>query len=393
MLFSGVGYGLTQLYPRDARLHGMFADSRSTIDTSEANAEFVKRGERVYLVSRRAIQPMEEILVHTTQVCPTHDAERAYAHARKALEHAKNPETLDKAGSYARRARSRARRAFLGMSAAFGANEEPEPQTFKFDGIAGKGGTKKVIYIDQKLGDWVLALPNGDAVHVWPRIVSEELRLSAQLRELGIPCLEMHRVTKKNDPEQKGFEGPALKMRSFDYYRNAHNAVIMDHKNASFILPDDWNEIINGEADKWLETGISYATDRLVALLTPLANDIKTLARSCIWLPGDARNWQVVFADGDLKVPSQIRVFLFDLTSKIYVRESILADASESASEKSKKADLYLKEYLHVIAPYGSKYNELNANTHARMRELVSIDTPALLDASSTPKNEGPIAH
>jgi hypothetical protein len=48
-------------------------------------------------------------------VYPTHDAERAYAHARKALEHAKNPETLDKAGSYARRARGLVRAALFSV--------------------------------------------------------------------------------------------------------------------------------------------------------------------------------------------------------------------------------------------------------------------------------------
>jgi hypothetical protein len=267
----------------------------------------------------------------------------------------------------------------------FGIN--PAPQTFKLVGRAGSGGTKRVSYIDQNFGDWVLALPTSKGGEgEWPRMVSEELNMTAQLHALGIPCLEMYGVMWK-PPVAGTYEGLALKMRSFDYYRNTRKTVIFDcnshDASHQFMTTDKWCEIINGEADKWLAHGIPYATDKLLALLAPLAEDIKTLAQSCGPLQNDSRSWQVVFSDGELKIPLQVRAFIFDLTSKDYDRPSILADAGESASAKSMRARAYLTHYLGSILPYGEAYKELNAMTRARMEELLPA-APAAPAASAT---------
>jgi hypothetical protein len=166
-LVSGPGYRLAQMYPklaRDAKLNGLFSrgglKQRSTIGefygqptetlgpytmhmrggnaieppasciaryanfaatAREANAEFVQRGERVYLVATRAIRPNEEILTyrrHTPVAHPTRDANRAYAHIRQAMEYAKNRETRDKALRHAVRAEMRAREALRAIGEA-----------------------------------------------------------------------------------------------------------------------------------------------------------------------------------------------------------------------------------------------------------------------------------
>ena len=254
------------------------------------------------------------------------------------------------------------------------------PQTFTLIGLAGKGGTKQVRYIDQMSSDWVLATPMGEESKIkWPRIVKEELHMTAQLHALGIPCLEMYGVVQK-PPNANGYEGLALKMRSFDYYRKTHKTVIFDcnshDPSHQYMTTTKWSEIINGEADKWLaHGGISYAMDKLLALLAPLAKDIKTLAQNCRKLDVDSRSWQVVFSDDELKTPSQVRVFLFDLASKLHDRTSILAAAGTSASEKGESEREYLTGYLESILPYGGAREELRTLTRARMEKQL----PAVL--------------
>ncbi len=233
-----------------------------------------------------------------------------------------------------------------------------------------------------KFGDWVLALPNerDEVGTYWPRIVEEELLLSAELRALGIPCLEMYGVMSLTSWNKSREQVPALKMRSFDYYRNAHKAVIMDHKNGSYFSyhdRDGWSELIGGRADTWLKRGTENAVTRLVKLLTPLANDIRNLAQNCVFLDpsgesGDALNWQVVFGDRKLEYPLAIRVFIFDLSSKYYERRSILANKGETDTVKAHKAYSYLDFYLAYILPRGGKYSKLNEATKVRMKALVT---------------------
>jgi hypothetical protein len=266
-------------------------------------------------------------------------------------------------------------------------NGSPEIQTYKEESfeladIAGGGGTKRVYYIGVNFGDWVLALPNElDEVRTyWPRIVKEELLLSAELGALGIPCLEMYGVMSRTSWTKRREPVPALKMRSFAYYLNAHRAVIMDRKNGSyFSYPDrdGWSELIGGRADTWLKRGVKNAVTRLVKLLTPLANDIRNLAQNCTFLDPsgesrDALNWQVVFDDKNLEYPSEIRVFIFDLSSKHYVRRSILAKKGETDTVKAHKAYSYLDFYLAYILPRGEKYSKLNEATKVRMKALVT---------------------
>jgi hypothetical protein len=93
----------------------------------EANAEFVQRGKRVYLVAKRAIRPKEEILTykrHAPVSHPTGDVDRAYAHLASAVKYARR-EDDDKARRHAARAEQCAREALRRIGeandAAFGA--------------------------------------------------------------------------------------------------------------------------------------------------------------------------------------------------------------------------------------------------------------------------------
>ena len=172
-LVSGHGYRLAQLFPklaRDAKLNGLFTrrdlHGGSTIGeyygdptnsvgpytmqlrglklieppetcmarysnfaptAREANAEFVQRGERVFLVATRAIRKKEEILTYRPHVPPAHptrDANRAYAHIGRAVECANNDED-GKAVRHAVRAKVLARAALRAIGeandSAFGA--------------------------------------------------------------------------------------------------------------------------------------------------------------------------------------------------------------------------------------------------------------------------------
>jgi hypothetical protein len=263
---------------------------------------------------------------------------------------------------------------------------------------AGSGGSKIVYYIDEPRGDWVLALPNepGKFDGYWPNMVREELHLSDQLQELGIPCLEMHGVMSTNLDEAKGVAVPALRMRSFDYYRRTNNTVIMEAKpNGNSFAPDEMDRVIRDAVYRsarrisakravagetaWVES----AADALVALLTPLARDIKKLAERCIGLGVDSLSWQVVFEDTTLLVPLEIRVFLFDLTSKWTERKSILASEREPAAEKARKAREYVDNYFGAIYPFVGeakyrtpKYRALKNDVLARMR-VVALSSAA----------------
>ena len=166
-LVAGFGFKLAQMYPkyaREAKLNGLFArrgvDARATIGeyygdaTDEvgpytmqfldgrmvdpsarclaryanfarskkaANAEFVQRGERVFLVATRAIGAGEEVLTykaHEAPVHPTRDAKRAYEHVERAKEYLLAPETRGKALRHARRAKVRAREALRAIGEA-----------------------------------------------------------------------------------------------------------------------------------------------------------------------------------------------------------------------------------------------------------------------------------
>ena len=81
----------------------------------EANAEFVQRGERVYLVAKRAIRPKEEILTymrHEPVSHPTSHVNEAHGHLARAVEYAKMHDSY-KATRHAARAQERAREALL----------------------------------------------------------------------------------------------------------------------------------------------------------------------------------------------------------------------------------------------------------------------------------------
>lgn len=81
----------------------------------EANAEFVQRGERVYLVAKRAIRPKEEILTymrHEPVSHPTRHVNEAHGHLARAVEYA-NMDDGYKATRHAARAQERARDALL----------------------------------------------------------------------------------------------------------------------------------------------------------------------------------------------------------------------------------------------------------------------------------------
>jgi len=95
-------------------------------DPRDANARFVQRGARVFLVATREIAPGEEILTykrHTRPVLPTRDARRAYAHLRRAAEYRANG-AFGKAARHDRRAKESARLALASIgeanAAAFG---------------------------------------------------------------------------------------------------------------------------------------------------------------------------------------------------------------------------------------------------------------------------------
>ena len=243
--------------------------------------------------------------------------------------------------------------------------EQEEPNVYKEELLslvpqkAGSGGSKVVYYIDQHGGDWVLALPNerGAFDTYWPMMVRAELHLSEQLQELGIPCLEMYGVMSKNLAEAGGVAVPALRMRSFDYYRRTYNSVIMEAKqNSSSFAPSTMDHAII--ASVYRSAGpvgevawVARVAGALIALLTPLASDIKLLAEKCIDLGTDSLNWQVVFQDDTLDVPLEIRIFLFDLTSKWRETESILAER-QTAAEKARKASAYLDSYFGDIYPF-----------------------------------------
>ena len=92
----------------------------------EANAEFVQRGERVYLVAKRAIRPKEEILTymrHEPVSHPTRHVSQAHGHLARAVEYAKMHDR-EKATRHAARAQEIAREALLDIgranAAAFG---------------------------------------------------------------------------------------------------------------------------------------------------------------------------------------------------------------------------------------------------------------------------------
>jgi hypothetical protein len=95
-------------------------------DPRDANARFVQRGARVFLVATREIAPDEEILTykrHTRPVMPTRDARRAYAHLRRAAEYRASG-AFGKAARHDRRAKETARLALASIgeanAAAFG---------------------------------------------------------------------------------------------------------------------------------------------------------------------------------------------------------------------------------------------------------------------------------
>ena len=168
-LVSGHGYRLAQIYPklaRDAKLNGLFTrralEEHSTIGeyygrptksvgaytmqlrggnlieppetcmarytnfaraARDANAEFVQRGERVFLVATRAIRPTEEILTHRPHPLPAHptrDTNRAYAHIGRAVEYASSEESgqRGKALRHAARAKMLARDALRAIGEA-----------------------------------------------------------------------------------------------------------------------------------------------------------------------------------------------------------------------------------------------------------------------------------
>lgn len=166
-LVAGFGFSLAQMFPglaREAKLRGLFALRGVEADTTigeyhghatddvgpytmrfldgrmidpssrclaryanfarsrkEANARFVQRGERVFLVAKRAIGAGEEVLTykaHEPPVHPTRDARRAYEHIERAKEYALSPETRGKALRHARRAKELARDALLAFGAA-----------------------------------------------------------------------------------------------------------------------------------------------------------------------------------------------------------------------------------------------------------------------------------
>jgi hypothetical protein len=247
---------------------------------------------------------------------------------------------------------------------------------------AGSGGSKVVYYIEKRGGDWVLALPNesGTFDGYWPNMVREELHMSEQLQELGIPCLEMHGVMSTNLDEAKGAAVPALLMRSFDYYRRTKNSVVMETKNAkyAYFSGDQMDDVLVSAVNRSAQLAGgerewgARAADALVALLIPLAKDIKKLAEHCIGLGTDSLNWQVVFEDDTLEVPSEIRVFLFDLTSKGHETESILA-GKETMEEKRRKASFYLSTYFADINPFSGpeyrtpEYRKLKRDVLARL--------------------------
>ena len=166
-LVAGFGFNLARMFPdlaREAKLRGLFALRGVEADTTigeyhghatddvgpytmrfldgrmidpssrclaryanfarsrkEANARFVQRGDRVFLVAKRAIGAGEEVLTykaHEPPVHPTRDARRAYAHIERAKEYALSPETRGKALRHARRAKELARDALLAFGAA-----------------------------------------------------------------------------------------------------------------------------------------------------------------------------------------------------------------------------------------------------------------------------------
>ena len=166
-LVAGFGFSLAQMFPdlaRKAKLRGLFALRGVEADTTigeyhghatddvgpytmrfldgrmidpssrclaryanfarsrkEANARFVQRGDRVFLVAKRAIGAGEEVLTykaHEPPVHPTRDARRAYEHIERAKEYALSPETRGKALRLARRAKELARDSLLAFGAA-----------------------------------------------------------------------------------------------------------------------------------------------------------------------------------------------------------------------------------------------------------------------------------
>ncbi|NDE96715.1 MAG: hypothetical protein EB034_00300 [Verrucomicrobia bacterium] len=259
----------------------------------------------------------------------------------------------------------------------FGINSEP--QAFNLVGQAGKGGVKLVSYIDQKNGDWVLAIPAGSKyLSMWPRMVQEELKMASELHALGIPCMEMYGVMCAPTETEAGvYQGLALKMRSFDNYQRMGKTQIFDGHKPKQV--DQSKAIMKGMIDQWMAQGIPYAADRLSTFLAPLIEDIKKLANHCSHLPSDAFNWQIVFDDDGLKIPSQARVFIFDLADLDRERDSFLAVAGESAAVKTKRMNGYLEAYLNRLVPYEYDFEkdvEIYQELDERTRERLGIPPP-----------------
>lgn len=172
--------------------------------------------------------------------------------------------------------------------------------------VIGRDGTKTIYLIDEKL---CVAVPNkldGKAlIDRWPRITKEEQEISQLLQKLGVPALTF------TECKVRWFDAKltTISSRPFsDYVRE--NIYIIDTKNIkSTQWPKDYSlTLIVGDKHD-------------ITIGSKLFNlQLMILSANNICLPKDALNLAYVGKGSNLhsgsKLPFEIRLWCFDLTSK-----------------------------------------------------------------------------
>ena len=180
---------------------------------------------------------------------------------------------------------------------------------------AGCGGAKRAMEISE---DEVLMLPNrGNDFYVWRRMVDEEVQISDRLTELGILTVQSKRVdlylSEDSDQPLPAYICPSFKGLT------KQGMYVIDGKNQDSSCWQGVRVINNGD-DQTIEKGRSYFTgdeDRYsveswLPIVSPLLQDIYTLAKNNVLFCGDSLNIIIIETEQGYKA----RYFGFDFSHK-----------------------------------------------------------------------------
>lgn len=177
----------------------------------------------------------------------------------------------------------------------------------------GYGGTKTILKIDETK---CVAIPNSmdgkDLIKIWPRIVSEELSVSAKVAKLNIPGVEAKKCAVDVElGNNENLSINTIEMRTFKSYVGDGLYIVDSNKPVSTTWPHDFS--------LWkLEDEYNWET--WLKITKPLIDDIVILARNGIGLDSNMRNICLVKKGSKWHsgsdVPFEARVFVFGIGSK-----------------------------------------------------------------------------